>query len=78
MGLGYAVSDRGACHLRATFYKPELSGQIDRLKSEGKAKLFLFTEPIGEDGRVLDRDEFRELADEYYHLRGYELPLKVM
>jgi len=28
MGLGYAVSDRGACHLRATFYKPELSGII--------------------------------------------------
>ena len=41
MGLGYAVSDRDTCHLRATFYKPELSGQIDRLKSEGKAKLFL-------------------------------------
>jgi aldehyde:ferredoxin oxidoreductase len=149
MGLGYAVSDRGACHLRATFYKAELSGQIDRLKSEGKAALFLeyedrltiydtlilcrffrdiifydelntivkgtlgfdmreeefrgvskrialkirefnlregmtpeedwlperfFTEPIGEDGHVLDREEFRELVDEYYRLRGYELP----
>lgn len=149
MGLGYAVSDRGACHLRATFYKAELSGQIDRLKSEGKAALFLeyedrltiydtlilcrffrdiifydelntivkgtlgfdmreeefrdvskrialkirefnlregmtpeedwlperfFTEPIGEDGHVLDREEFRGLVDEYYRLRGYELP----
>jgi aldehyde:ferredoxin oxidoreductase len=30
-----------------------------------------FTEPIGEDGRVLDREEFRELVDEYYRLRGY-------
>jgi len=29
MGLGYATSDRGACHLRATFYKAELSGMID-------------------------------------------------
>ncbi|MBW2082262.1 MAG: aldehyde ferredoxin oxidoreductase family protein, partial [Deltaproteobacteria bacterium] len=28
MGLAYATSDRGACHLRATFYKPELSGMI--------------------------------------------------
>lgn len=28
VGLGYATSDRGACHLRATFYKPELSGMI--------------------------------------------------
>ena len=26
MGLAYATSDRGACHLRATFYKSELSG----------------------------------------------------
>ncbi len=150
MGLGYAVSDRGACHLRATFYKPELAGLIDRLKSEGKAKMFLeyedrltiydtlilcrffrdiiyydelnkivkgtlgfdieeeefreiakrialkirefnlregmtpeadwlperfFTEPIGTEGHVLDREEFRELVDEYYRLRGYELPV---
>ena len=28
MALGYAVSDRGACHLRSTFYKAELSGMI--------------------------------------------------
>ncbi|MBN1663271.1 MAG: aldehyde ferredoxin oxidoreductase family protein [Deltaproteobacteria bacterium] len=41
MGLGYAVSDRGACHLRATFYKPELSGMIAADAVEGKAKLFL-------------------------------------
>jgi len=41
MGLGYAVSDRGACHLRATFYKPELSGMIDPDRIEGKAELFV-------------------------------------
>jgi len=41
MGLGYATSDRGACHLRATFYKPELSGMIDPDVIEGKAKLFV-------------------------------------
>jgi len=41
MGLGYAVSVRGACHLRATFYKAELSGQIDPSQIEGKAKLFI-------------------------------------
>lgn len=29
MGLAYAVSERGACHLRTTFYKAELSGMID-------------------------------------------------
>jgi aldehyde:ferredoxin oxidoreductase len=41
MGLGYATSDRGACHLRATFYKPELSGMIDPGVVEGKAELFV-------------------------------------
>ena len=41
MGLAYATSDRGACHLRATFYKPELSGVIPPEQIEGKAELFL-------------------------------------
>jgi aldehyde:ferredoxin oxidoreductase len=41
MGLAYATSDRGACHLRATFYKPELSGQIAPDTVEGKARLFM-------------------------------------
>ena len=41
MGLSYASSDRGACHLRATFYKPELSGMIDPNQIEGKAEMFV-------------------------------------
>ena len=41
MGLAYAASDRGACHLRSTFYKPELSGMIKPDQIEGKAELFL-------------------------------------
>ena len=41
MGLAYATSDRGACHLRATFYKSELSGQIAPDKVKGKARLFV-------------------------------------
>jgi aldehyde:ferredoxin oxidoreductase len=41
MGLAYATSDRGACHLRATFYKAELAGMIPSDQMEGKAKLFL-------------------------------------
>lgn len=40
MGLAYATSDRGACHLRATFYKPELTGMIPPEQIEGKAELF--------------------------------------
>ncbi|MBW2092888.1 MAG: aldehyde ferredoxin oxidoreductase C-terminal domain-containing protein, partial [Deltaproteobacteria bacterium] len=41
MGLAYAVSSRGACHLRSTFYKAELSGLIEPDQVEGKAELFL-------------------------------------
>jgi aldehyde:ferredoxin oxidoreductase len=41
MGLAYATSDRGACHLRATFYKAELSGMIPSDQMKGKAKLFI-------------------------------------
>ena len=41
MGLSYATSDRGACHLRATFYKSELSGRVDPDQIRGKAKVFV-------------------------------------
>jgi aldehyde:ferredoxin oxidoreductase len=41
MGLACATSDRGACHLRSTFYKAELAGMIPTDQVEGKAKLFL-------------------------------------
>ncbi len=41
MGLAYATSDRGACHLRATFYKPELAGMIPPDQIEEKAELFV-------------------------------------
>jgi aldehyde:ferredoxin oxidoreductase len=41
MGLAYATSDRGACHLRATFYKPELSGIISPEQTKGKAEVFV-------------------------------------
>jgi aldehyde:ferredoxin oxidoreductase len=39
MGLSYATAARGACHLRGTFYKAELSGQIDKSTVENKAVL---------------------------------------
>ncbi len=41
MGLAFAVSDRGACHLRATVYKAEFAGWTDRSTAEGKAALVL-------------------------------------
>lgn len=37
MGLAYATAARGACHLRGTFYKAELSGLVDRDTISGKA-----------------------------------------
>jgi len=39
MGLAYGTSDRGACHLRTTFYKPELANMIDPEQIEGKAEM---------------------------------------
>ncbi len=40
MGLAYGTSARGACHLRSTFYKPELAGLIEPDRIDGKAKMF--------------------------------------
>jgi aldehyde:ferredoxin oxidoreductase len=40
-GLAFAVSDRGACHLRATFHSPELTGAVSPEAVEGKAALFV-------------------------------------
>lgn len=41
MGLAFATSPRGACHLRTTFYKPELSGLIPPEQIEDKAEMLI-------------------------------------
>jgi len=41
MSLQYAASVRGAVHVNAWLYKPELGGLIDRKSVEGKAQLFM-------------------------------------
>ncbi len=41
MGLGFAVTARGACHLRATFYKAELAGFSDPQVLEGKSAVYV-------------------------------------
>ncbi len=44
--LGFAVSFRGACHLRAGAYDPDVKGKVDRFKIEkGRGKLVM----VGED-----------------------------
>ncbi|MCK9907112.1 aldehyde ferredoxin oxidoreductase C-terminal domain-containing protein, partial [Frankia sp. Cpl3] len=42
IGLGYATSNRGACHLRGYTVASEIAGILeptDRLKAEGKGEL---------------------------------------
>ena len=39
MALAYATSDRGACHLRSTAFRPELTGIIAPEQIEGKAQV---------------------------------------
>jgi len=41
MGLTFGTAPRGACHLRTTFYKPELAGFIPPEQIEGKAEMLL-------------------------------------
>ncbi len=41
MGLAYAICERGACHLRTTFYKAELSGMIEPDTIDNKVELFI-------------------------------------
>ena len=41
MALGYAVSVRGACHLRATFYKAELGGVLEGLDDEAFVRTYI-------------------------------------
>jgi len=59
---GDATSDRGACHLRSTFYKPELAGIIAPEQIQGKAALFTDWEDrlTLQDGLILCRF-FRDL-----------------
>ncbi|OFW60066.1 MAG: hypothetical protein A2133_10305 [Actinobacteria bacterium RBG_16_64_13] len=41
MALSYAVSVRGACHLRATFYKPELGGLLEGLDEDTYVRTYI-------------------------------------
>jgi aldehyde:ferredoxin oxidoreductase len=41
MALAYATSPRGACHLRATFYKPILAGMVKDKDAEGTVDVFV-------------------------------------
>jgi len=51
MGLAYATSPRGACHLRSTVYKSEISGKMPPDQIEGKA-----SEVIDYEDRIVLHD----------------------
>ncbi|MBN2333851.1 MAG: aldehyde ferredoxin oxidoreductase family protein [Deltaproteobacteria bacterium] len=79
MGLAYGTSPRGACHLRATFYKPELSNMIDPEQIEGKAAMFVEWEDrlTFFDTLILcrfyrDQYQWEELAEMVKGLTGQE------
>ncbi len=45
--LGFAVSFRGACHLRSGAYSPDVKGKVDRFKIEkGRGKIVMENEDI--------------------------------
>jgi len=76
MGLAYATSNRGACHLRAYMTSPEVLGNpalIDRFKKEGKASLVVLLQNISAatDSMVLCRfSQFAMNPDHYARLLG--------
>jgi aldehyde:ferredoxin oxidoreductase len=53
MALSYALSPRGACHLRATFYKPELGGLLKDLEDDAYVETY-----IDWENRMLLMDSF--------------------
>jgi aldehyde:ferredoxin oxidoreductase len=85
MGLAYGTSDRGACHLRSTFYKPELAGMEDRERIEGKAAVYVQWEDrlTFFDTLILcrfyrDLDQWEQLATIVKGICGLELTTEQM
>lgn len=74
MGLAYATSNRGACHLRAYLISAEVLGNpcmIDRFKTDGKASLTILLQNIAAatDSMVLCRfSQFAMNPDQYARL----------
>ena len=80
MGLAYAINERGADHLRATVYKPELAGVVDPQAIEGKAALVIDFEDRHTVSDTLifcrfyrDLIGWNELPAIIHHLTGLEL-----
>ncbi len=71
MGLAFAASNRGACHLRAYMTSPEILGNpgpVDRFKTDGKASLTILLQNISAaiDSMVLCRFSQFAMNPEHY------------
>ena len=71
MGLAFATSNRGACHLRAYMTSPEILGNpgpVDRFKTDGKASLTILLQNISAaiDSMVLCRFSQFAMNPEHY------------
>lgn len=71
MGLGFATSNRGGCHLRAYMVGPEALGvpkMVDRFATEGKAGLTIFYQNVNAavDSLILCRFLGLAVSEEYF------------
>ncbi|GAB7388304.1 aldehyde ferredoxin oxidoreductase family protein [Bacillaceae bacterium] len=83
IGLGYATSNRGACHLRGYTVASEIAGipeQTDRLKPEGKGELLKIFQDLHAFSDSLDLCKFSAFsenadlyAEQYSAVVGIEL-----
>lgn len=71
MGLGFATSNRGGCHLRAYMIGPEILGvpkMVDRFATNGKAGLAIFYQNINAamDSMIICRFVGLAVSEEYF------------
>lgn len=71
MGLGFATSNRGGCHLRAYMVGPEVLGipkMVDRFSTAGKAGLTIFYQNINAamDSLIICRFMGLAVSEEYF------------
>jgi len=71
MGLGFATSNRGGCHLRAYMVGPEILGvpkMVDRFSTHGKAGLTIFYQNVNAamDALIICRFVGLAVSEEYF------------
>jgi aldehyde:ferredoxin oxidoreductase len=70
IGLGYATSNRGACHLRGYTVASEIAGipePTDRLQAEGKGELLAIFQDLHSFGDSMDICKFSSFSENAEH-----------